>query len=157
MKNKKAFTLIELLIVIAIIAILAAIVYVAVDPARRMAESRNATRWSEVNSILNAVLKYTSDNKGGLPANLAGAAANNYFVLGTSSTGCNLECGAQITATACLNLESNLVDNYISQIPTDPSSGTSLNTDYYIMRTANNRITVGACDPERSAVISVQR
>ncbi|MBN1258340.1 prepilin-type N-terminal cleavage/methylation domain-containing protein, partial [Candidatus Peregrinibacteria bacterium] len=43
---KKAFTLLELIIVIAVIAILAAAIFVAVDPARRLHEARNARRWS---------------------------------------------------------------------------------------------------------------
>jgi len=34
---------------------------------------------------------------------------------------------------------------------------TILNTDYYINKDSNGRITVGACDPEQSAVISVTR
>jgi prepilin-type N-terminal cleavage/methylation domain-containing protein len=64
MKKRSGFTLIELLIVIAIIAILASIIYVAVDPARRIQEARDAQRWSSVNSILNAYLKYTVDSSG---------------------------------------------------------------------------------------------
>ena len=63
MKKYKGFTLIELLIVIGIIAILAAIIYVVVDPARRLSEARNAERWSSTNAILNGILKYTVDNK----------------------------------------------------------------------------------------------
>src|SRR3989338_8190778 len=69
-KKGAGFTLIELLIVIGIIGILAGIIYVAVDPARRLAEARNAERWSSVNAILNGVLKYTVDNAGSLPPSI---------------------------------------------------------------------------------------
>ena len=48
--NKKGFTLIEILVVIGIIAILAAIVVVAVNPARQFAEARNSQRQSNVES-----------------------------------------------------------------------------------------------------------
>ena len=148
MKKQKGFTLIELLIVIGIIAILAAIIYVAVDPARRLAEARNAERWSSVNSILNGVLKYTVDNSGSLPTSLNGATVGNYYVLGTDTVGCDIGCGAQTTQGACLDMTSNLVDAYLASIPYDPSSGDDGETDYYIMKSTNGRITVGACDPE---------
>lgn len=157
MKQTKGFTLIELLIVIGIIAILAAIIFVAVDPARRLAEARNADRWSSTNAILNAVLKFTVDNAGILPANLASATAGNYYVLGTAASGCNTTCTAQTTQAACLDLTADLVDAYLASMPFDPSSGTAANTDYYIRKTANGRILVGACDPERSVTISVSR
>src|SRR3989338_8410575 len=136
MKKKQGFTLIELLIVIGIIAILAAIIYVAVDPARRFAEARNAERWSSTNSILNAILKYTVDNQGSLPAPLASAIAGNYYMLGTSGSGCDSGCTAQpSTAAACMDLTSTLVDTYLSSIPDDPSSDTAAKTDYYIRKT----------------------
>ena len=161
MKNNRGFTLIELLIVIAIIAILAAIIFVAVDPARRLAEARNADRWSSVNSILNAVLKYTVDHQGSLPSALESATAGTYYALGTDGSGCNILCGAQSTPAACLNLAPQLVDEYISSIPIDPLGDSvgadSGNTDYYILKSANGRITVGACDPERGEIIGVQR
>ena len=68
--QKKGFTLIELLIVIGILAILAAIIYVAVDPTTRLQSARDAQRWSETNSVLNAVLKYTVDQGGSLPTSM---------------------------------------------------------------------------------------
>ena len=45
------FTLVELIIVIAIIAILAAAIFVAIDPARRLNEARNARRSSDITNV----------------------------------------------------------------------------------------------------------
>ena len=161
MKKRQGFTLIELLIVIAIIAILAAIIFVAVDPARRLAEARNAERWSSVNSILNAVLKYTVDHEGTLPSALASATVGTYYVIGSDGVGCDAACGAQTTAGSCLNLTGDLVDEYISSLPIDPLGDSvgadSGNTDYYIRKTATGRIQVGSCDPERNQDIEVSR
>ncbi len=157
MKNTKGFTLIELLIVIVIISILAAIIYVAVDPATRFGDARNARRRAEVVSILNAVLKYQVDNNGSLPAGID-AVPGTSQVLGTSVSGCDTTCGlAGGEVAACLDLGTALVDEYLAAIPTDPSTGTAANTDYYLNRTTNGRILVGACDPENGATISVTR
>lgn len=61
--DKRGFTLIELLIVIGIMGLLAAAVLVAVAPLQRMREARNARRWAEVYSILNAMLDKEADDK----------------------------------------------------------------------------------------------
>lgn len=160
------FTLVELLIVIGIIAILAAIIFVAVDPGRRFAEARDAQRWSESNAILNAILKFTVDARGSLPATAVAIDALPASVQIIGENG-GVACGAvpacgtpalTIAAADCFvtGLDADLVDQYLSSIPTDPQNGTDNDTRYYINRTASGRLTVGSCSAEREA-ISVQR
>jgi prepilin-type N-terminal cleavage/methylation domain-containing protein len=64
---EKGFTLIELLIVIGIIAILALVIFITLDPAAKFAMARNARRWSDVNAILNGVKQYQVANDGDYP------------------------------------------------------------------------------------------
>lgn len=157
MKQAKGFTLIELLIVIVIISVLAGIIYVAVDPATRFGDARNARRRAEVVSILNAVLRYQVSNNGALPAGIDSLPLSNQ-VLGTAGSGCDSGCtNGGTTLAACLDLTSALVDAHLAAIPVDPSTGLVTNTGYYLNRTTNGRILVGACTPENSATINVTR
>ena len=64
MKNKKAFTLLEILLVVAAIAILASIVILAINPSKQLADTRNSQRRIDVNTILNAVYQYAIDKNG---------------------------------------------------------------------------------------------
>ena len=87
-KSRNGFTLIELLIIIGVISILAAVILVAVDPIRRRAEARNASRWAEARSILEAVLEYATDNDF-LPTGID----TTLRMLGTAGSGCTVACG----------------------------------------------------------------
>lgn len=153
MQQRSGLTLIEVLIALGVIVILGALIFVAVDPVRRFAEAHNAERWSSANAVLNAYLKYTVDNQGAEPVSLT---PGTYYMIGTGSdaTGCT----AQPTSVAT-NLATNLVDAYLAAIPLDPttSGASATKTYYYITKSATSRITVGACTPERGAIISVSR
>lgn len=143
--TKKAFTLIELIIVIAIIAILAAAIFVAVDPARRLHEARNAVRSSDIATILEAVKKNQVDNDGDLLAEIDSLTAANYYVIGSCSSGAT--CTAVSNEPGCVDI-SGLGDNYLAEVPEDPKDSTASETKYYLLKSTDGAITVGSCEPE---------
>jgi type IV pilus assembly protein PilA len=145
MKNQKGFTLLELLIVIGIIAIIASIIYVAVDPARRFKEARNAGRWSSVNTILNAYLTYVVDNRGDEPVS---ATSTGVYMIGTGNDASG--CTATSTSAGMIDL-SALEGTYLTSVPYDPNSVLATSTSktyYYFQRSSKGRITIGSCIPD---------
>lgn len=98
----RGFTLIELLIVIGIIGFLAAAVLVAVDPVKRIQDSRDARRYSETNAVLNAILTKQVDDRqlfGGLGSAPINNDATNSQVIVIGDAG--VACGVPATAPAC--------------------------------------------------------
>src|SRR3989344_7285909 len=120
--NQKGFTLLEVLLVVAAIAILAGIVTVALNPAKQLGDTRNAQRRSDVATILNAVHQYAIDNAGNLPTGIDSVTATSQ-VLGTALTGCDATCTATTTVVACVDLATELVPTYVVGIPFNPTSG----------------------------------
>jgi prepilin-type N-terminal cleavage/methylation domain-containing protein len=53
---KKGFTLVELMIVIAVLAILASIVLFAINPAKVLNRSRDGVRVTDIQSLYKAIL-----------------------------------------------------------------------------------------------------
>ncbi len=151
MPSRKAFTLIEILLVIAIIAILASIVIAAINPGKQLADARNAQRRSDVFTILNAVYQYAIDHQGALP----GEPPDTIDLrLRHICVGKTVSCG---NANEAINLDA-LTGAYLVALPVDPSVPTgSVGTAYIIYKNTTNRITVSAPKAERSATIDVSR
>ena len=138
------FTLLEILLVVAAIAILAGIVILAINPVKQLGDTRNAQRRTDVNTILNAVYQYSIDNNGSLPT--------------TITTTVTAVCQAA-PCTSLIDL-SVLTTNekYVVAIPHDPLiTATTGTAGYTIVKSANGRVTVAAPSAEQSAVITVTR
>lgn len=134
--SKKGFTLIEILIVIAIIAILAAGVILALNPGRQFAKTNDAKRSAHLNQIMSAIFQNITENQGKFKCN------GTDFSIPTSST--------IISSSTAANIAPCLVPTYIKEMPVDPSTGiwintSSYNTQYSIFRDATTgRITLSA-------------
>ena len=155
---RRGFTLIEILVVIGMIAILATIVIIAINPARQFAQGRNSQRVSNVNTILNAIGQRIADTKGVFAGDFYnGTGTSTCPSLATSTT-------LDIEATGGADL-SCLTPTYIpSGLPFDPSaaganwnSPSSYNTKYQVSLDSNGRYTVSAPASELGQNISVIR
>lgn len=152
-KSSRGFTLIEILLVIGMIAVLAAVVFVALDPAKRFQDARNAKRATDAQSLLSAIQTSIVDTQGTMPAGITTTEKQ----IGTAGTGCAIATGgcAVVGATDCVNLAATLV-KYLKTIPQDPSGGTQALTRYSVVVDANGIVTVKACGAE-GTTISVSR
>ncbi|MEA3249765.1 MAG: type II secretion system protein [Patescibacteria group bacterium] len=135
-QGKKGFTLIELLIVIGIIGFLAAAILVAVDPVKRIQDSRNSQRWSEVNAILNGVLKKQVDDRalynGETLAPIITHASNVQVIVNDDTgivcdaaatrPGCNQTMDTAGANKNCVANLSGVVPTYLAEIPEDPNA-----------------------------------
>jgi prepilin-type N-terminal cleavage/methylation domain-containing protein len=106
-KNKKrGFTLLEIILVIAVIGILAAIVLVAINPNRQINQARQAAINSEKNTIEKALQQVLIDT-GNYPTVVDGVQRRI--------------CSNTVT-TDCINITGDIVPNYIAAIPTGATS-----------------------------------
>ena len=127
--KKSGFTLIEILVVIGIIALLATIVIVAINPARQFAQARNTQRTSNVNTILNAIGQNIADNKGLFTCPGVTLPNATSSILVASGSGVDLSC---------------LTPTYIPSFPIDPSNPTAPDTGYKVIVDGIGRVTVCA-------------
>ena len=139
--KKTGFTLIELLIVVAIITILASAAIVAINPGKHFKQTRNATRWSHMNSVANGVYSYVVDNQGSYPDCL-------YDIAGDPIVYGN-DIGNLVNITLCTTLK----PTYISDFPADPQA-----EDYVIgfYDSTAGRIIIRSTATEAEDVLVIQ-
>lgn len=141
-KKEKGFTLLEILLVIAVIGILASIVLIAINPNKQIAQARNTARKVDINTLEKALRQYSIDNAGQLP----NVILNQYKVI----------CRQGITDPSCINLDV-LVPTYIAAIPRDTQSNT-INTGYSVAVNPNNtNVSIVANLAEQFVEISINK
>ncbi len=145
-KIHSGFTLIELIIVMAILGVMLSIVLAAINPAKRFSQANNTKRKNDTSAILNAISQYAADNRGVLPSSITLSVQN--------------------IASPGANLCSDLLPTYTSILPSDPkvNSGkditicsSSYDTGYTVVKDSNNRVTVAAPQAELQEVVSFTR
>jgi prepilin-type N-terminal cleavage/methylation domain-containing protein len=130
-RTNKGFTLLEILLVIAVIGILAAIVLVSINPNRQIAQVRNAQRRSDINTIYKALEQYLIDT-----GNYPNSVNSNFKEIcntGTEQVGGATDCSGKADLRS-------LVPTYLAAIPTASNGGI-----YRVgINLANNRISLAA-------------
>jgi len=140
----------------AIIAILAAVVIIAINPTKNLGDARNAQRAEDVQTIVNAVHQYYLDNNALPPT---GGRSGAVAIGSTPTEICNS------TAVACTGLVDLAVltstGKYAVAIPVDPRCQTSCNangTGYVISKNATtSRLVVTSLNPENSKTITISK
>jgi formylglycine-generating enzyme required for sulfatase activity/Tfp pilus assembly protein PilE len=156
-RGESSFTLVELLVVIGILAILTAAVVVVLNPAQLIAQSRDTTRFSDMESINKALSLYQTDGGSSF-----GNSNTVYVSIPDTSTSCanlglaplpsgwNYACvtAANLQKTngtgwIPVNFNSVTIGAPLSALPTDPVNSTSTN-NFYTYITSGSNWTVSA-------------
>ncbi|MEI6042471.1 MAG: type II secretion system protein [bacterium] len=141
------FTLIEVLVVIGILAILATVVLVAVNPAKQFKTARDSQRTANVASVLNAVSQNIADNGGVFSCN--GEAKNIPTTFEPMKSG---------VGAGVFDIADCISPTYISSLPFDPKktgafweTPDSYDTGYLILQDITGRVTVKSDVAETTA------
>ncbi|MEX0598082.1 MAG: type II secretion system protein [Candidatus Paceibacterota bacterium] len=130
--NKKAFTLLEVLLVMTLISILLVILTRLINPAKQIAFINNSQRQADVFTIYTAINQYRDNNSGKSPVGISTTSIN------ICQPGC-LETSSQIDISTELQ-------PYISFgiIPIDPQNKNTAITGYSVYINNQGRIVVSA-------------
>ena len=148
--SRSAFTLFEIVIVVAIIAVTAGIYFLVSNPAGELAQARNTKRSDDVELIMNAVRETIVEQGNEQFACVAGPLPTSSKNIGSASGSYNL--------APCLIPP-------LAPMPLDPSasssrysSATNYSTGYAIMMSSTTgQITISAPHAELKKTISITR
>ena len=121
---KKGFTLIELIIVIGILAILATVVVLVLNPAQLLAQARDSQRMSDLSSVKNAIALYLATADSPAVGATSKGTVSTVCWFGACTTACSgISTSTAVDGTGWVNVK--LTDTTggspLSALPLDPS------------------------------------
>lgn len=137
------FTFIELIVVIAIAAVVMTTVLLNEDPEKRIGKARDAERQQSLQSLAKSIELYEVEY-GSLPADFSTSTLGmgEKFVL--CSTNGTVSCGGM--TRGCLVVDDQAFLDKINTLPVDPTKTSTADTGYYVSRGYDDKLTVGACN-----------
>ncbi|HEV2402738.1 MAG TPA: prepilin-type N-terminal cleavage/methylation domain-containing protein [Candidatus Saccharimonadales bacterium] len=146
-KNNRGFTIIEVLIVLAIAGLILLIVFLAVPALQRSA--RNTTRKNDISSLIGGVTEFENNNSGALPTSCSGTTTISFTgPTGSASSDSkvgyyNVNCATNAGAKGSV---------YLNVSPTNPVTlPNGAGTDYAEIVLGDNCGTSGAGIPQAIA------
>lgn len=163
LSKSSGFTLIELIIVVAIIGLLAAAAFVAVNPGKRVGDASDAKRWSDITAIADAISHYSVDHNGDLPSGVSGANVGDVYMINIAGgSGSSTETCDSLTSGSTdgkLNIATGITPTYIPTMPLDPEITKTIaeadGVGYYLVKDSEGRIKIGACNESVYATASI--
>ena len=147
---RKGLTLIEIIIAVAIVAIIAGITFMVANPAAQLAGSRNTKRTLDLQAIGNSIRANYGDSGNESFTCAAGPIPSTTTVMTSAVGGYNI--------APCL------IPTYLPNLPFDPSasssyynSPTDYNTGYALFINASGVITLSAPHAELGKTILITR
>lgn len=138
MYNKNGFTLLEILLAIALIGILSLIALVAINPSKQLAEARNTERFDDITKLNQALEDYFVTNRS-YPTGIN----ESYQDICLSSGGSN-----------CVDLNV-LVPDYLSSIPIAPNAASGTTGYTVAINPQNKQLSLEAKTPELGESIEI--
>lgn len=151
--KNKGFSIFTLIVSIGVVAVLAVGIFVYLNPGKRLGESYNARRWADIQAIARAVELYGLDNQA-LPSDFSttSLSTSNKFVLCDAES--SLECDGETLGCLVVN-DTDFLGKYLETLPVDPLKSDDSDTGYYVSRSGDNMLVIGACDTYNNESISM--
>lgn len=159
-QRNQGFTLVELLIVVAMISIIAVVVFVAFDPMVRFKDARDSARWSDMALLSEALNVDRQSNIADFIT--ANTIAEEVYMIGTDTSNCDIYdsvCDTDIvTSTNCLDMTTLVTEGNLEVVPVSPNgegNWTAGHTGFTLSRASTGVITLRSCESENSSEIKI--
>lgn len=154
-KSFLGFNLIQIIVTVAVVAIIAGTILYNEDPEKRIGQGRDAQRIQELDAITKAIANYELEYHA-LPSDLSIASLGIGEKRVLCSAPAQLTCGGQTKDCVVVD-DANFLGKHLPVLPVDPEKSATTDTGYYISRADNNfGLVVGACETYDTATTLVK-